>query len=76
MPFGQRMDKYSRSSFLPQHLEIHWFSIVNSCVTVMLLTGFLTTILMRVLRQDFAKYSRDAESGGGPDAFDEREETG
>jgi len=77
VPFSQRMDKYSRSSFLPQHLEIHWFSIVNSCVTVMLLTGFLTTILMRVLRQDFAKYSGDAEAGAaGVEAFDEREETG
>jgi len=28
--------------------QIHWFSIVNSCVTVLLLTGFLATILMRV----------------------------
>ena len=42
--------------FLPQ---IHWFSIINSCVTVLLLTGFLATILMRVLKNDFLKYSRD-----------------
>ena len=40
-------------------LQIHWFSIINSCVTVLLLTGFLATILMRVLKQDFVKYSRD-----------------
>jgi hypothetical protein len=39
--------------------QIHWFSIINSCVTVLLLTGFLATILMRVLKQDFVKYSRD-----------------
>ncbi|GFH31247.1 transmembrane 9 superfamily member, partial [Haematococcus lacustris] len=38
---------------------IHWFSIINSCVTVLLLTGFLATILMRVLKADFLKYSRD-----------------
>ncbi|WIA33519.1 hypothetical protein OEZ86_006644 [Tetradesmus obliquus] len=60
-----RMDRYSRISFLPQHLEIHWFSIINSCVTVLLLTGFLTTILLRVLKNDFMKYSagRDDEAG-------------
>jgi hypothetical protein len=40
---------------LPHHLEVHWFSIINSCVTVLLLTGFLATILMRVLKNDFVK---------------------
>jgi len=54
-PFVKRMEKYSQSSSLPHHLEIHWFSIINSCVTVLLLTGFLATILMRVLKNDFVK---------------------
>ena len=45
--------------------QIHWFSIINSCVTVLLLTGFLATILMRVLKNDFIKYTRDDD--GGPD---------
>lgn len=44
-------------------LQIHWFSIINSCVTVLLLTGFLATILMRVLKNDFVKYTRDDEGG-------------
>ena len=39
--------------------QIHWFSIINSCVTVLLLTGFLATILMRVLKNDFVKYTQD-----------------
>lgn len=43
--------------------QIHWFSIVNSCVTVLLLTGFLATILMRVLKHDFIKYTHDDEAG-------------
>ncbi|CAL9758933.1 unnamed protein product [Musa acuminata subsp. burmannicoides] len=60
--FEERMAKYSRTSSMPQHLEIHWFSIVNSCVTVLLLTGFLATILMRVLKNDFVKYSLIEES--------------
>ncbi|KAH0910278.1 hypothetical protein HID58_033599 [Brassica napus] len=69
-PFEKRMDKYAMSSSLPHHLEIHWFSIINSCVTVLLLTGFLTTILMRVLTNDFMKYAQDEE------AADDQEETG
>ncbi|XP_048229743.1 transmembrane 9 superfamily member 3 isoform X1 [Ricinus communis] len=70
IPFEKRMDKYSFSSSLPHHLEIHWFSIINSCVTVLLLTGFLATILMRVLKNDFMKYAQDEE------AADDQEETG
>ena len=42
-------------------MQIHWFSIINSCVTVLLLTGFLATILMRVLKNDFLKYAHDEE---------------
>lgn len=56
IPFERRMEKYSKLSSLPHHLEVHWFSIINSCVTVLLLTGFLATILMRVLKNDFTKY--------------------
>ena len=70
IPFERRMEKYSRYSFLPQHLEIHWFSIINSCVTVLLLTGFLATILMRILKNDFVKYTRE------DDILDDQEETG
>ncbi|KAK4707587.1 hypothetical protein R3W88_028512 [Solanum pinnatisectum] len=70
IPFEKRMEKYSQTSALPHHLEIHWFSIINSCVTVLLLTGFLATILMRVLKNDFVKYAHDEE------AADDQEETG
>ncbi|GAB4827283.1 Cellular adhesion and filamentous growth protein [Ancistrocladus abbreviatus] len=69
-PFERRMEKYSQSSSLPHHLEIHWFSIINSCVTVLLLTAFLATILMRVLKNDFVKYTHDEETA------DDQEETG
>mmetsp|Transcript_19467 Transcript_19467/g.31871 ORF Transcript_19467/g.31871 Transcript_19467/m.31871 type:complete len:596 (-) Transcript_19467:424-2211(-) len=68
--FEDRMEKYSKQSFLPQHLEVHWFSIINSCITVLLLTGFLGTILMRVLKNDFIKYSKEG------DEEDDVEETG
>lgn len=55
IPFEKRLEKYSQTSSLSHHLEIHWFSIINSCVTVLLLTGFLAMILMRVLKNDFVK---------------------
>ncbi|GIL73933.1 hypothetical protein Vretimale_5121 [Volvox reticuliferus] len=57
--FEQRLQRYERFPLNPVHLEIHWFSIINSCVTVLLLTGFLATILMRVLKADFIKYNKD-----------------
>ena len=48
-----------------QAMEIHWLSIVNSFVLVLLLTAFLAVILMRVLRNDFARYMEaDAEEMG------------
>ncbi|KAL9256177.1 Transmembrane 9 superfamily member 3-like protein [Drosera capensis] len=68
--FEKRMEKYSQTSSRPHHLEIHWFSIINSCVTVLLLTGFLATILMRVLKNDFVKYTHDEETA------EDLEETG
>lgn len=64
------MRTYIAQSFLPQHLEIHWFSIINSSVLVLLLLGILITIFMRVLKHDFAKFSHDDELG------DDAEETG
>lgn len=54
-PFEKRLEKYSQTSSLSHNLEIHWFSVINSCVTVLLLTGFLAIILMRVLKNDFVK---------------------
>ena len=54
---------WSERSDSAHSAQIHWFSIINSCVTVLLLTGFLATILMRVLKNDFVKYTRDDDGG-------------
>lgn len=70
MQFDKRMERWREDSFLPQHMEIHWFSIINSGVLVLLLLGILVTIFMRVLKHDFAKFSRDDELG------DDADETG
>jgi len=53
---SDRMSRYVDSSFLPGSLEIHWLSIINSFILVLLLTTFLSVILMRVLKKDFSKY--------------------
>jgi transmembrane 9 superfamily member 1 len=71
VPYSRRMEKYAKASFLPMHLEIHWFSIINSFVTVILLTGFLATIMVRVLKNDFVKYEQDVEIGVGDGDEDE-----
>ncbi|KAF2556033.1 hypothetical protein F2Q68_00013204 [Brassica cretica] len=38
---------------------IHWFSIFNSFMMVIFLTGLVSMILMRTLRNDYAKYARE-----------------
>jgi len=53
---GDRMKRYADSTFLPSSFEIHWLSIINSFVLVLLLTAFLTIILMRILKKDFSRY--------------------
>ena len=61
VPFSERMSRYAQYAFLPQSFEIHWLSIINSFVLVLLLTGFLSIILMRVLKNDFLRYSAAAD---------------
>ena len=39
--------------------QIHWFSIFNSFMMVIFLTGLVSMILMRTLRNDYAKYARE-----------------
>lgn len=56
LKYEDRMKKYVDSTFLPSTFEIHWLSIINSFVLVMLLTAFLTIILMRILKKDFSRY--------------------
>eukprot|EP00026_Physarum_polycephalum_P002246 Phypoly_transcript_02251.p1 GENE.Phypoly_transcript_02251~~Phypoly_transcript_02251.p1 ORF type:complete len:597 (+),score=119.32 Phypoly_transcript_02251:850-2640(+) len=53
--------KYYEVHFFRADLEIHWLSIMNSFVLVILLTGFLAIIIMRVLRSDYARYAKTDE---------------
>lgn len=57
--FEDRFDKYLDPNFF-QH-RIHWFSIFNSFMMVIFLVGLVSMILMRTLRKDYARYSKDDE---------------
>lgn len=57
--FSQRFEKYLDPNFF-QH-RIHWFSIFNSFMMVIFLVGLVSMILMRTLRKDYARYSKDDE---------------
>jgi transmembrane 9 superfamily member 2/4 len=52
--WATRWDKYL-------HVEdpkIHWFSLINSTIFVVFLLGMVSTILVRALRKDIARYNR------------------
>lgn len=49
--------------------DLHYFSIVNSLMIVLFLTGAISTIMIRTLRKDIAFYNE-------MDALDDSEETG
>lgn len=50
--------------------QIHWFSIINSLMIVLFLTGMVAMIMMRTLHADFRRYRESLESP------EEQEETG
>ena len=42
-------------------MKVHWLSILNSIVLVLFLTGFLGLIVIRVLKNDYARYTDEEE---------------
>ena len=56
--FEDRFRRYLDFDFFES--KIHWFSIVNSFMMVIVLVGVVALILMRTLSADYAKYSRVA----------------
>lgn len=55
--YEQRFNVYLNNYFFEN--EIHWFSVFNSIMMVIFLTGLVSMILMRTLRNDYAKYARE-----------------
>mmetsp|Transcript_4182 Transcript_4182/g.6457 ORF Transcript_4182/g.6457 Transcript_4182/m.6457 type:complete len:597 (+) Transcript_4182:137-1927(+) len=58
-PFETRFNRYLEYDFF-EH-QIHWFSIFNSFMMVIFLCGLVALILLRTLRNDFARYAKDDE---------------
>merc|ERR1711991_382308 len=66
--YKDRMKLYTEN--LSQELEIHWLSILNSVVLVVLLTGFIAIIILRVLKSDYSRYQSKFDD---PEADDEED---
>lgn len=45
------------------HTKIHWFSIMNSLVIVLFLSGMIGMILLRTLHRDITRYNQLIDSG-------------
>ncbi|EHA51517.1 hypothetical protein MCOR27_000388 [Pyricularia oryzae] len=72
--WATRWDKYLRV-FDP---KIHWFSLINSTVIVLVLVATVMSILVRALRKDIARYNRldqidldDLSGSGGGDSLED-----
>lgn len=65
--WASRQDNYLKMT----ESQIHWFSIVNSCIVVLFLTAMVAMIIIRVLHKDFIRYNRMTDD---PEA--QQEETG
>eukprot|EP01097_Dermamoeba_algensis_P006886 TRINITY_DN42_c0_g1_i2.p1 TRINITY_DN42_c0_g1~~TRINITY_DN42_c0_g1_i2.p1 ORF type:complete len:588 (-),score=97.88 TRINITY_DN42_c0_g1_i2:153-1916(-) len=63
--FDDRVQLLTDNFFSAGELEIHWLSIMNSFVLVILLTGFIAIIIFRVLRSDYSRYNRAEEEEEG-----------
>jgi len=72
--FEHRFHRYLDNKFFKH--QIHWFSIFNSFMMVLFLTGLVSLIMVRTLRRDYARYSitgegDDYDDETGPPAVDE-----
>ncbi|KAJ1453021.1 hypothetical protein M885DRAFT_525240 [Pelagophyceae sp. CCMP2097] len=71
--WASRWDIYlSMDNAVPK--KVHWFSIVNSLMIVLCLSGMIAMILARNLRRDISQYNRVAQTE--EDAEAHAEETG
>ncbi|GBG26123.1 Transmembrane 9 superfamily member 9 [Hondaea fermentalgiana] len=56
VPWASRWDIYLNSA---PNDKIHWFSISNSLMIVLFLTGMVAMIMMRTLHKDIARYNEE-----------------
>ena len=46
--------------------RVHWFSILNSLMVVLVMSSIVAMILMRTIRRDLARYEGILGDGGAP----------
>ncbi|KAK8801937.1 hypothetical protein WA158_006332 [Blastocystis sp. Blastoise] len=73
LQWSARFDNLLNHDPSKQNNKVHWFSIINSMLIVVFLTGMVGLILLRTLYQDFARYNRLAVD---EDLESEREDSG
>ncbi|KAL0484848.1 transmembrane 9 superfamily protein [Acrasis kona] len=71
--YASRWDNYLQTPETEDNTKIHWFSIVNSLIIVVFLTGMIAMIMLRVLHKDIEFYNK---IGIDPEEEDPTDETG
>ena len=68
VPWSQRWDIFLMSG---DDDDIHWFSIINSLMIVLFLTGMIAMILVRNLYRDIARYNSEEAAQATEEAAEE-----
>ena len=48
--------------------DIHWLSIINAAILVIILLFFLTVVLSNILKKDFSRYLEEEDPESGVDS--------
>uniref|UniRef100_A0A803LD23 Transmembrane 9 superfamily member n=1 Tax=Chenopodium quinoa TaxID=63459 RepID=A0A803LD23_CHEQI len=59
--FANRMKRYSKASLLSPVQQLHWFSVINSAVIILLSMGILAVLYWWNIKNDLRKYSNGDE---------------
>ncbi|KAL0479802.1 TMN7 [Acrasis kona] len=69
--YASRWDAYMNADSNSDDYKIHWFSIINSMMIVLFLTGMVAMILLRILRRDIMNDSLEVADEEDPTVVDE-----
>ncbi|KAK8797127.1 hypothetical protein WA158_004337 [Blastocystis sp. Blastoise] len=70
-PWAARFDVLLQHDPMRANTNVHWYTLANSALIVLLLTGLVVLILLRSLYQDFSHYNRLAIDEEAPGEIEE-----
>jgi len=77
VPYSERMALYEKKVnggvAVADKMGVHWISIKNSLLLALLMTGFLALLVIRVVRNDFIRYSAGSAADAMSDALERGE---